>query len=405
MTLRFLDLFAGIGGFHEAVLEHNSKSECIAAVEIDKFAAEVYEKTFNIEPLGDITDPKVIRELDDIIVKKKLDFLLAGFPCQAFSKAGNQEGFQDQTRGTLFYSIKEILKKYKPKYFLLENVRNLLGHKSKDNIKTFKIIEDTLDKLDYAFEYSILSPHRLKNKKIPQMRERIFIYGILDKKKNESNIKTIKKDIETNFVRQSEVEMKNKKEIKKYLHKTKDIIIPQERLEALEIWEELNKSIEGPLMSPIWLDVIFNKKLQTSELEWKQKLINKNLDFYEKNKIEINKWYEKHNGLKQFPASFRKLEWNAKTSIESVFDGIIQFRPSGIRIKKPDYFPTFVAINQTPIIGWERRYITPEEIKKLFGLKKIKLGESASESYKQLGNTVSVDVVKVILDNLLEQGV
>ena len=405
MTLRFLDLFAGIGGFHEAVLEHNSKSECIAAVEIDKFAAEVYEKTFNIEPLGDITDPKVIRELDDIIVKKKLDFLLAGFPCQAFSKAGNQEGFQDQTRGTLFYSIKEILKKHKPKYFLLENVRNLLGHKSKDNIKTFKIIEDTLDKLDYAFEYSILSPHRLKNKKIPQMRERIFIYGILDKKKNESNIKTIKKDIETNFVRQSEVEMKNKKEIKKYLHKTKDIIIPQERLEALEIWEELNKSIEGPLMSPIWLDVIFNKKLQTSELEWKQKLINKNLDFYEKNKIEINRWYEKHNGLKQFPASFRKLEWNAKTSIESVFDGIIQFRPSGIRIKKPDYFPTFVAINQTPIIGWERRYITPEEIKKLFGLKKIKLGESASESYKQLGNTVSVDVVKVILDNLLEQGV
>ncbi|MFA7436090.1 MAG: DNA (cytosine-5-)-methyltransferase [Bacilli bacterium] len=405
MTLRFLDLFAGIGGFHEAVLEHNSKSECIAAVEIDKFAAEVYEKTFNIEPLGDITDPKVIRELDDIIVKKKLDFLLAGFPCQAFSKAGNQEGFQDQTRGTLFYSIKEILKKHKPKYFLLENVRNLLGHKSKDNIKTFKIIEDTLDKLDYAFEYSILSPHRLKNKKIPQMRERIFIYGILDKKKNESNIKTIKKDIETNFVRQSEVEMKNKKEIKKYLHKTKDIIIPQERLEALEIWEELNKSIEGPLMSPIWLDVIFNKKLQTSELEWKQKLINKNLDFYEKNKIEINKWYEKHNGLKQFPASFRKLEWNAKTSIESVFDGIIQFRPSGIRIKKPDYFPTFVAINQTPIIGWERRYITPEEIKKLFGFKKIKLGESASESYKQLGNTVSVDVVKVILDNLLEQGV
>lgn len=405
MTLRFLDLFAGIGGFHEAVLEHNSKSECIAAVEIDKFAAEVYEKTFNIEPLGDITDPKVIRELDDIIVKKKLDFLLAGFPCQAFSKAGNQEGFQDQTRGTLFYSIKEILKNHKPKYFLLENVRNLLGHKSKDNIKTFKIIEDTLDKLDYAFEYSILSPHRLKNKKIPQMRERIFIYGILDKKKNESNIKTIKKDIETNFVRQSEVEMKNKKEIKKYLHKTKDIIIPQERLEALEIWEELNKSIEGPLMSPIWLDVIFNKKLQTSELEWKQKLINQNLDFYEKNKIEINKWYEKHNGLKQFPASFRKLEWNAKTSIESVFDGIIQFRPSGIRIKKPDYFPTFVAINQTPIIGWERRYITPEEIKKLFGFKKIKLGESASESYKQLGNTVSVDVVKVILDNLLEQGV
>ena len=72
-----------------------------------------------------------------------------------------------------------------------------------------------------------------------------------------------------------------------------------------------------------------------------QKLINKNLDFYEKNKIEINKWYEKHNGLKQFPASFRKLEWNAKTSIESVFDGIIQFRPSGIRIKT-DYFPTFV---------------------------------------------------------------
>src|SRR5690554_3551269 len=208
-NIKYIDLFAGIGGFHEAMKKADPTSKCIAAVEFDKASAEIYEKSHGIRPLGDITDNKVIEKIDRIIDKEGLDILFAGFPCQAFSKAGNQEGFQDQTRGTLFYSIKEILKKHKPKYFLLENVRNLLGHRSKDNIKTFKIIEDTLNRLDYAFEYSILSPHRLKHKKVPQMRERVFIYGVLDKNKNKSKIKAIKKDIESNFLKPSEVKIEN----------------------------------------------------------------------------------------------------------------------------------------------------------------------------------------------------
>jgi|SRR5690554_2375377 len=404
-NIKYIDLFAGIGGFHEAMKKADPTSKCIAAVEFDKASAEIYEKSHGIRPLGDITDNKVIEKIDRIIDKEGLDILFAGFPCQAFSKAGKQEGFQDQTRGTLFFSIKEILKKHKPKYFVLENVRNLVSHQ-KGGVKTMDVIEKVLKELGYSFTYSILSPHRIRDKNIPNMRERIFIYGILEEKNEEGrNIKEIKVNIESQFKKQSEVDFNFFKEINNYLIDSKPLEIPETKLKVLEIWEELNQKIisaNGRLISPIWLDVMFNKNLQKSELEWKQKLINKNLQFFNEYKNIIKEWYKKHDKLSSYPPSFRKFEWNANHSINSIYEGIIQFRPSGIRVKKPDYFPTFVAINQTPIIGWEKRYPTPNEITKLFGFSNVKYDNGDSEAYKQLGNTVSVDVTKIVIENLLQ---
>lgn len=406
--MKYIDLFAGIGGFHSAMIKIMPESKCIAAVEFDKEAADVYQLSYGITPLGDITNEETIKKLDGIIEKNnQLDILFAGFPCQTFSKAGKQEGFNDQTRGTLFFSIKEILKVHKPKYFILENVRNLLSHKSNEK-KSFEIIKEELTKLNYNFEYSVLSPHRLKES-IPQMRERVFIYGIYDSSKNnDKKMEKIKKNIERKFNKKTSL-LPSKKNFNKYLINEdkvgEEFRVESDRLNVLEVWETFLKHFKSndiKLISPIWTDVFYDKALQKSEHDWKQKIIDRNVEFYENNKVFIDEWY-KTNNVSNFIPSNRKFEWNANNSIKSIFEGIIQFRPSGVRIKKPDFFPTFVAINHKPIIGWEKRYITPEEVSKLYGFEQTKLSnQSKNSSYKQLGNTVSVDIAEIVIDELLK---
>ena len=158
----------------------------------------------------------------------------------------------------------------------------------------------------------------------------------------------------------------------------------------------------GKIISPIWLYYLNEKPIPSSYPKWKQKLIEKNKKFYYENREIIDEWKKKYNNLKFTSRSNRKFEWNASTSINSVWDGIIQFRPSGIRVKNNKCFPTFVAINQTPIIGKYKRYITPLEIYRLYGFKNLKLNISDDkQSYKQLGNTVCVDIVEYIIEQLL----
>jgi DNA (cytosine-5)-methyltransferase 1 len=171
MTYKFIDLFAGIGGFHLAL--HNLGAECVFASEWDEHARKTYESNFkDISPelfesgnyVGDIT------KVDKASIPD-FDILCAGFPCQPFSQAGHKLGFED-TRGTLFFDIVQILQIKKPKAFFLENVRGLLKH---DHGKTFEVIKNTLTKeLGYSLNYSIVkaSEHGL-----PQHRPRLFMVG------------------------------------------------------------------------------------------------------------------------------------------------------------------------------------------------------------------------------------
>jgi DNA (cytosine-5)-methyltransferase 1 len=171
MTYKFIDLFAGIGGFHLAL--HNLGAECVFASEWDEHARKTYELNFkDISPelfesgnyVGDIT------KVDKASIPD-FDILCAGFPCQPFSQAGHKLGFED-TRGTLFFDIVQILQIKKPKAFFLENVRGLLKH---DHGKTFEVIKNTLTKeLGYSLNYSIVkaSEHGL-----PQHRPRLFMVG------------------------------------------------------------------------------------------------------------------------------------------------------------------------------------------------------------------------------------
>lgn len=160
----FIDLFAGIGGFRLAM--QNLGGKCIFSSEWDKDAQKTYFANFGEVPFGDITNPYIKQ-----CIPEKFDILCAGFPCQAFSIAGYRKGFED-TRGTLFFDIAQILKKHRPKAFFLENVKNLKTH---DNGNTFQVIERTLSELGYCTFHAVLNSMTHAN--IPQNRERIFIVG------------------------------------------------------------------------------------------------------------------------------------------------------------------------------------------------------------------------------------
>ncbi|MFN3941870.1 MAG: DNA cytosine methyltransferase [Flavobacterium sp.] len=155
----FIDLFAGIGGFHLAL--NSVGATCVFASEWDKFAAETYDKNFHVKPYGDITQ---ISEKDI----PKHDILCGGFPCQAFSISGKQKGFDD-TRGTLFFDIARIANFHQPKVLFLENVKNLAKH---DQGKTLKTIIKTLEDLDYSVHIKVLNS---SNFGLPQNRERVYI--------------------------------------------------------------------------------------------------------------------------------------------------------------------------------------------------------------------------------------
>lgn len=169
MSFKFIDLFAGIGGFRMAFEEKGGI--CVFSSEIDKFCQKTYKENFNEIPAGDIT--KI--ECKDI---PDHDLLLAGFPCQPFSIAGVSKklslglnhGFQDEKQGNLFFHIARILKDKRSKIFLLENVKNLKGH---DKGRTFSIIKNTLLDLNYSIFVKIIDAVNY----VPQHRERIFIVG------------------------------------------------------------------------------------------------------------------------------------------------------------------------------------------------------------------------------------
>ena len=167
--MKFLDLFAGIGGFRLGM--ESAGHECVGFCEIDKYARASYKAIHNTE--GEIELHDITRVTDESIRRiGRVDAICGGFPCQAFSIAGNRRGFED-TRGTLFFEIARFASILRPQYLFLENVRGLLNH---DGGATFETIIRTLDELGYDVEWQVLNS---KNFGVPQNRERVFIIGHL----------------------------------------------------------------------------------------------------------------------------------------------------------------------------------------------------------------------------------
>jgi DNA (cytosine-5)-methyltransferase 1 len=398
---KYIDLFAGIGGFAAAMEALGGQAEY--SVDIDSRAAAIYERNWGHSSLGDIT-----RDANDSTMNVKAhDVLLAGFPCQPFSKSGAQRGM-DETRGTLYWNILNIIKKHHPTIVLLENVRNLTGPRHKHE---WRVIIETLRDEGYSvsFEPSIISPHLIPPSMggRPQVRERVFIAGVytgkpvshdlqIDPLISRRDLLKLNEDFEWNLER--DLPLDSTSPVTSQLTK-----LEKDWLEAWNVWvkEYKKHNKTQPPGFPIWVDAWVNEsklRIPIGTPDWKSNFLRKNAGLYTANKTWIDEWLKNYK-VQSFPDSRRKLEWQAQDE-KNLATCLIQFRPSGIRAKKQTYVPALVAINQTSIIGNSKdirksRKITVREAARLQGLPDwFDLSEQPeSASYKQLGNAVNVGAV------------
>lgn len=383
-TLRFIDLFCGVGGFHQAL--HRLGGECVFASDIDEKCREIYEENYGIRPHGDITkvDPKTIPDFD---------ILTGGFPCQSFSNSGKKGGFDDK-RGQLYENILDIASEKKPRFMFLENVKHI--QKIEDG-KIFEHILKRIGETGYHVETFELSPHQLG---VPQQRERVIFVCI------RNDIYDVGKKLD---MTPPNLPIDFNKIIETDPEKTRKYKISPEHENVLNIWDEMIKKMDvGQNMSPTILCNEFNHTYSDSEFAqlplWKRDYITKNKPIYQKYKAHWDEWLVKHSEPLSRREIYGKLEWQAgpKTKNDSIFNHFIQFRQSGIRVKKSKYFPTLVAIVQTPIYAKEKRHITPRECARLQSFPDTFIMHKDDKvAYKQFGNAVNVDVVHYVMSRTL----
>ncbi|WP_340028670.1 DNA (cytosine-5-)-methyltransferase [Paenibacillus sp. FSL H7-0940] len=421
--MRFIDLFAGLGGFNLALTQ--AGHECVFASEIDESLRKLYLQNHGILPEGDI---KSIKAKD----VPEHDILCGGFPCQPFSKAGEQNGFNDEKSGDLFYHIVKILRLRRPSYIILENVANFERH---DEGRTWRIAKKILTELGYDVQIKKLSPHWFG---VPQIRERVFIVG--SRKGLENFIWPEKQTLEQDISIKSVLDVfpddaRNLSEqvvncILAWQQFINDFPI-EESLPSFPIWsmefgatypfeEETPwkmgaKSLRNYLgshgrslinLSDEELYLALPSYARTKEEKfpkWKIRFIKQNRQLYQVNKHWIDRWLP---SIMEFPSSFQKFEWNCKGSERNLSNLILQCRASGLRAKKPTTSPSLVAMTSTqvPIITWENRYMTPRECARLQSMGNLNhLPGSPTAAYKALGNALNVEVVLRITQSLIDE--
>lgn len=423
--MKFIDLFAGLGGFNLALsaLGH----QCVFACEIEPHLQELYEQNFGIRPAGDIRAEGLLASIP------AHDILCAGFPCQPFSKAGEQNGLDCPQWGNLIDYVLSILALHKPTYLILENVPNLARH---GGGKTWEQLRARLEAPDlggYEIDETLLSPHSFG---IPQVRERMFIVG------------SRKGLAEFEWPSSEGYPLPNLKDLLE-TNPPEARLLSAESIRCLEIWQEFldafPKDLELPSF-PIWTmefgaDYPYEKRTphsygraylrnkfrgsfgkhlssvpisrvmeflppyarqQTDSFPgWKVAFIRQNREFYSQHKEWLDLWIPK---IRSYHPSYQKFEWNCKGCPRTIWDYIIQFRPSGIRVKRPSTSPSLVAMttSQVPVIGWEKRFMTPREGARLQSMDDLKhLPAASTRAYEALGNALNVKLVSLIADALL----
>lgn len=419
-VLHFVDLFAGLGGFHLALQQLGHK--CVFACEIDSDLAALYEKNFGIRPHGDI------RRVDINRIPNH-DILCAGFPCQPFSKAGGQRGLECPQWGNLIDYVIKILRTRQPKYLIIENVPNLVRH---DEGRTWQHIIHRIRLAGYSVSSKVLSPHMFQ---IPQIRERAFIVGRRGGLRGfewpEQNL-TSEISIKSILDRQPNHAKPLAPKYVRYLDAWQtflDRFPGDEKLPSFPIWamefgatypfinetpfgagarkmREYKGSFGVPFkeVNGDQLDLNLPSYARVSDKQfpgWKVAFIKQNREFYLRHQRWIDEWLPL---IRDFPPSFQKFEWNCQGEERNIWNLIIQFRASGIRTKRTTSSPSLVAMttSQVPVITWEKRYMTIRECSRLQSMGGLLfLPKSKSSAFRALGNAVNADLVSRVAGRLM----
>jgi DNA (cytosine-5)-methyltransferase 1 len=493
--LNFIDLFCGIGGFHQALLKINKEEKekvkmikkkglkytpkkfvCVLASDNNKACQMSYRENYMNDKFIKSHNNNFkykfnedICELSNTISESgdqfdinngpvpKFDIICGGFPCQPFSNSGKKMAFED-TRGTLFHDIMTLAKSYQPRFMFLENVKHI---KKVSNGQVYQTILNCLKDEGYMVYVNEISPHQLG---IPQQRERV-IFSCIKKNVwlNASQDHTEEKMIELFGTEMNLGITETSPELSRVINSKgldeddsgyikSDFKISSELEEVLNAWDEMIQVIDvGDKLSPTILakdlnkeyfdtaivdgqkvvkrqkiitefknkkgevtqKITFGNPIVKSEFseeynkfpDWKKDLVFKNKPIYWKYKNKWDEWLDKHEDLINKKEIYAKLEWQAgpKKENDSIWNYFINMRQSGIRVKKTEYFPTLVAIVQTPIYGKEKRYITPRECARLQSFPDdFKCHPKHHTAYKQFGNAVNVDVVYSIIKTITD---
>lgn len=433
--MKFIDLYAGLGGFHLAL--GSMGHSCVFASEINENLQKIYLQNHKIKKPG-----KLFGDITKIDISKDIpqhDILCGGFPCQPFSRAGRREGFSDPKNGNHFYIIRDILKKFKTKYFILENVETLKNH---DQGRTWQEILIILKKLDYDVDSKIMSPHQYG---IPHFRKRIFIVGALRKNgglnnfewPKPTNIKTsIKSIIQKQKIKKKElpfVELSvGHREAYNVWNKFISLFkygelpgspiwttefkatYPFEELSPYYNWKNLiskkgkfGKKITGNKRNDVLSDLPTYATVDQKKFpNWKIRYIRENRKFYKQHKKKIDPWLSEVIKLK---FSYQKFEWSCQSYEDKINkpdptleDKIIQYRPSGFRVKTNQWSPALTTNSTQKIyFPWLDRKMTIKEAQAVQNMQKLRHLPSIHESYKAFGNALNVKLVKLIAKKLL----
>lgn len=413
--IKFVDLFSGTGGirlaFEQAILEMGLRSACVKSAEIDKNACETYQLNFNENPFCDVSK---LNELDSF------DVLLAGFPCQAFSSAGKQLGFED-TRGTLFFEVERLIHKYQPKLCFLENVRGLTSH---DQGRTFNIIVNRLEKLGYHVDYRLLNS---SNYGLAQNRVRIYIIASKDKIKHISLPNDVGASDSHSFVAYSQ----NQDLFGLYKHAILEDILessPDIKYSCSDKFkQQLEKIVHGDfnkLHGMRLIDTRHGNSIHSWDLGIKgactpQEIIFMNLLISNRRKhifgtyqdgkaltLEQIRTFYNHDDIKEVSLSL--IQKGYLKSVDGKYNpvcGNMSFEV--FKFLDPKSISITLTASDSHKLGvyykGQVRRLTPRECARLQGYpESYILHPKDSLAYKQLGNAVSVPVIKALLLDIMK---